>query len=64
MKISHFKKYKKAYLLGTAGVVAIVGVGLALSWNCIQSNIIAKKKKYALVPHKNYLLLKRKLLLS
>ena len=45
MKISHFKKYKKAYLLGTAGVVAIVGVGLALSWNCIQFKYYCKEKE-------------------
>ena len=43
--ISHIKKHKKAYLLGTAGVLVVVGLGLTLSWNCIQFKRYCKEKE-------------------
>ena len=43
--ISHIKQHKKAYLLGTVGVVAVIGLGIALSWNCIQFNHYCKEKE-------------------
>ena len=43
--ISHIKQHKKAYLLGTVGVIAVVGLGVALSWNCIQFKHYCKEKE-------------------
>ena len=43
--ISHLKKHKKAYLLGTAGVALVVAGGIALSWNCIQFKRYCTEKK-------------------
>ena len=43
--ISHIKRHKKAYLLGTVGAVIIAGLGLTLSWNYIQFNRFCKEKE-------------------
>ena len=42
--ISNLKKHKKAYLLGTIAVI-IVGLGVSMSWNCLQFHHYCKDKE-------------------
>ena len=50
---SGIKKHKKAYLLGTIGLTAVIGLGIALSWNCIQFNRYCKEKELCACAKKN-----------
>ena len=42
--ISYIKSHKKPFLWGSVGVIVVIGLGLILSWNCIQFNHYCKEK--------------------